>query len=167
MREWLNRAVSKTVEVLRPPWVRIPPSPPSLRSTTKLPAPDLPLSVCKLLWQLQFRSLWATSERSRFRPASRTVIRKTIIVFGLSELLHCDRSILGASTNSETGQVPLRKCANNGWCKERGMRLQEDRLPSRPGDDSSGRPASRFSYRLNGFWLRPAVLTGRCLRERK
>ena len=28
MREWLNRAVSKTVEALRPPWVRIPPSPP-------------------------------------------------------------------------------------------------------------------------------------------
>ncbi len=28
MREWLNRAVSKTVEPLRVPWVRIPPSPP-------------------------------------------------------------------------------------------------------------------------------------------
>ena len=29
MREWLNRAVSKTVEPLRVPWVRIPPSPPA------------------------------------------------------------------------------------------------------------------------------------------
>ena len=28
MREWLNRAVSKTVEPSRVPWVRIPPSPP-------------------------------------------------------------------------------------------------------------------------------------------
>jgi hypothetical protein len=28
VREWLNRAVSKTVEPLRVPWVRIPPSPP-------------------------------------------------------------------------------------------------------------------------------------------
>ena len=28
MRERLNRAVSKTVEPLRVPWVRIPPSPP-------------------------------------------------------------------------------------------------------------------------------------------
>ena len=28
MREWLNRAVSKTVEASRLPWVRIPPSPP-------------------------------------------------------------------------------------------------------------------------------------------
>ena len=27
VREWLNRAVSKTVEPLRVPWVRIPPSP--------------------------------------------------------------------------------------------------------------------------------------------
>ncbi len=46
--------------------------------------------------------------------ASRTVIRKTIIVVGLSELLHRDRSILEAFANSETVQVPLRKCANNG-----------------------------------------------------
>ena len=29
VRERLNRAVSKTVEPLRVPWVRIPPSPPS------------------------------------------------------------------------------------------------------------------------------------------
>ena len=29
VREWLNRAVSKTVEPLRVPWVRIPPSPPA------------------------------------------------------------------------------------------------------------------------------------------
>ena len=29
MREWLNRAVSKTVEGVTPPWVRIPPSPPA------------------------------------------------------------------------------------------------------------------------------------------
>src|SRR5215510_12612888 len=28
VREWLNRAVSKTVVPLRVPWVRIPPSPP-------------------------------------------------------------------------------------------------------------------------------------------
>ena len=28
MREWLNRAVSKTVVPARVPWVRIPPSPP-------------------------------------------------------------------------------------------------------------------------------------------
>lgn len=28
VREWLNRAVSKTVEPERVPWVRIPPSPP-------------------------------------------------------------------------------------------------------------------------------------------
>src|SRR5437667_11733505 len=32
VREWLNRAVSKTVEPLRVPWVRIPPSPPGLTS---------------------------------------------------------------------------------------------------------------------------------------
>ena len=31
MREWLNRAVSKTVEPLRVPWVRIPPSPPRIK----------------------------------------------------------------------------------------------------------------------------------------
>lgn len=38
VREWLNRAVSKTVEPLRVPWVRIPPSPPSLSSCcVKLP----------------------------------------------------------------------------------------------------------------------------------
>src|SRR5262249_37825488 len=30
VREWLNRAVSKTVVPLRVPWVRIPPSPPVL-----------------------------------------------------------------------------------------------------------------------------------------
>ncbi len=30
VRSWLNRAVSKTVEPLRVPWVRIPPSPPEL-----------------------------------------------------------------------------------------------------------------------------------------
>ena len=35
------------------------------------------------------------------------------------------------------------------------MRLQEDRLPSRPGDGSVGRPASRFRYRSNGFWHGP------------
>jgi hypothetical protein len=29
VREWLNRAVSKTVVPLRVPWVRIPPSPPA------------------------------------------------------------------------------------------------------------------------------------------
>ena len=29
VREWLNRAVSKTVVLARVPWVRIPPSPPS------------------------------------------------------------------------------------------------------------------------------------------
>ena len=29
MREWLNRAVSKTVVPVRVPWVRIPPSPPN------------------------------------------------------------------------------------------------------------------------------------------
>ena len=34
MREWLNRAVSKTVEPSRAPWVRIPPSPPGLGSET-------------------------------------------------------------------------------------------------------------------------------------
>jgi hypothetical protein len=34
VREWLNRAVSKTVEPLRVPWVRIPPSPPELLSYT-------------------------------------------------------------------------------------------------------------------------------------
>ena len=32
MRERLNRAVSKTVEPLRVPWVRIPPSPPEFIS---------------------------------------------------------------------------------------------------------------------------------------
>ena len=32
MRERLNRAVSKTVEPLRVPWVRIPPSPPKFIS---------------------------------------------------------------------------------------------------------------------------------------
>lgn len=31
VRERLNRAVSKTVEPLRVPWVRIPPSPPDIR----------------------------------------------------------------------------------------------------------------------------------------
>src|SRR6185295_19866026 len=31
VREWLNRAVSKTVEPLRVPWVRIPPSPPDTK----------------------------------------------------------------------------------------------------------------------------------------
>jgi four helix bundle protein len=30
VREWLNRAVSKTVEPERVPWVRIPPSPPGI-----------------------------------------------------------------------------------------------------------------------------------------
>ena len=30
MREWLNRAVSKTVVPARVPWVRIPPSPPAV-----------------------------------------------------------------------------------------------------------------------------------------
>jgi hypothetical protein len=30
--EWLNGAVSKTVVVLGPPWVRIPPSPQVIRS---------------------------------------------------------------------------------------------------------------------------------------
>ncbi len=30
VREWLNRAVSKTVEPSRAPWVRIPPSPPHI-----------------------------------------------------------------------------------------------------------------------------------------
>src|SRR5579872_864426 len=34
VREWLNRAVSKTVEPLRVPWVRIPPSPPHHNSVT-------------------------------------------------------------------------------------------------------------------------------------
>lgn len=34
MREWLNRAVSKTVEPSRAPWVRIPPSPPGSGSET-------------------------------------------------------------------------------------------------------------------------------------
>jgi formamidopyrimidine-DNA glycosylase len=33
VREWLNRAVSKTVEPLRVPWVRIPPSPPDSESS--------------------------------------------------------------------------------------------------------------------------------------
>ena len=33
VREWLNRAVSKTVEPLRAPWVRIPPSPPFTATT--------------------------------------------------------------------------------------------------------------------------------------
>src|SRR5689334_5919983 len=34
VREWLNRAVSKTVEPLRVPWVRIPPSPPEFRNSS-------------------------------------------------------------------------------------------------------------------------------------
>lgn len=37
MREWLNRAVSKTVEPSRAPWVRIPPSPPGRGSETLTP----------------------------------------------------------------------------------------------------------------------------------
>jgi hypothetical protein len=38
VREWLNRAVSKTVEPLRVPWVRIPPSPPFRINYLHLPS---------------------------------------------------------------------------------------------------------------------------------
>src|SRR5215510_11397881 len=53
VREWLNRAVSKTVVPLRVPWVRIPPSPPEKkdgemegwRDREKSVVPSLSLSV--------------------------------------------------------------------------------------------------------------------------
>ena len=35
VREWLNRAVSKTVVPVRVPWVRIPPSPPEFKGKSK------------------------------------------------------------------------------------------------------------------------------------
>src|SRR5579884_2648467 len=35
VREWLNRAVSKTVVPLRVPWVRIPPSPPHFKPVSQ------------------------------------------------------------------------------------------------------------------------------------
>lgn len=36
VREWLNRAVSKTVEPSRVPWVRIPPSPPENKGLSSI-----------------------------------------------------------------------------------------------------------------------------------
>ena len=45
MREWLNRAVSKTVEPLRVPWVRIPPSPPELKTIAGLYANSCELQI--------------------------------------------------------------------------------------------------------------------------
>ena len=48
VREWLNRAVSKTVEPSRVPWVRIPPSPPENKELSSIGAQGEMVAVSAL-----------------------------------------------------------------------------------------------------------------------
>jgi hypothetical protein len=61
VREWLNRAVSKTVEPLRVPWVRIPPSPPKVIKNQYLNIIHC-FPFCAHLFEKSFERRWAMRE---------------------------------------------------------------------------------------------------------
>ena len=167
MREWLNRAVSKTVEVLRPPWVRIPPSPPSFRSTTKF---QLLISLSQSASDSGSCSSVLYGQPRRSRESGQLVARSYAKRSSLSGCLnfcaaigpYWERLLLRKPARFLCENVPTMDGARRGErdCKRIASRLVRAvaRPASQPADSDSVRAASGLGH---------AVLSRRRLTERK